>query len=50
MSAPSEQDLTDAIEAATEKAINTLFREHPEHFYCCSLMTTGEAKNARALS
>jgi Domain of unknown function (DUF4303) len=43
MSAPSEEELTDAIETATERAVTALFREHPEHFYYCSLITTGEA-------
>ena len=43
MSAPSEEDLIDAIETAAERAISALFDEHPEHFYYCSLMTTGEA-------
>jgi hypothetical protein len=43
MSTPSEEDLIDAIEAAAERAISALFREHPEHFYYCSLLTSGEA-------
>src|SRR5262245_32992064 len=42
-SPPSEEDLTDAIEAAAERAITALFHDHPEHFYYCSLITTGEA-------
>jgi hypothetical protein len=40
---PSQEDLTNAIETAAERAISALFHEHPEHFYYCSLITTGEA-------
>ena len=43
MPAPSEEELIDVIETAAESAITALFREHPEHFYYCSLITTGEA-------
>jgi|SRR5215831_4827154 len=41
MPAPSEEELIDVIETAAESAITALFREHPEHFYYCSLITTG---------
>ncbi len=37
-------ELVDAITAATTAAVGQLFRTHPnEHFYYCSLITTGEA-------
>ena len=39
---PTEQQLTDAIEVATRKAVVSLFREHPEKFYYLSLITSGE--------
>lgn len=42
--APSKSDLVDAVAAATLAAVTELFREHPrDHFYYCSLVTTGEA-------
>src|SRR5262245_5223762 len=40
---PSQSELTDAITDATRKAVSELFRQHPERFYYCSLITTGEA-------
>ncbi len=40
---PSEHTLADVIETATRRAVTALFREHPEHFYYLSLITTGEA-------
>lgn len=41
--APSEDDLVDAIADSTREAVTELFREHPgHHFYYCSLITTGE--------
>jgi hypothetical protein len=43
MAVPSEDGLTDAIAHATRWAVADLFREHPEDFYYCSLITTGEA-------
>lgn len=43
MAVPTEDELTDAIADATRRAIHDLFREHPEDFYYCSLITTGEA-------
>jgi hypothetical protein len=46
---PSQRELTDTIAEATRNAVVRLFREHPGHFYYCSLITTGEA-NAPFLS
>lgn len=43
MAVPTEDELTDAIADATRRAVADLFREHPEDFYYCSLITTGEA-------
>ena len=40
---PTEDELTNAIADATRRAVADLFREHPENFYYCSLITTGEA-------
>ncbi len=40
---PDESELADAIGVAAERAIGRLFREQPESFYYCSLITTGEA-------
>lgn len=40
---PTEDQLTDAIADAARNAVSDLFREHPEHFYYCSLITTGKA-------
>jgi hypothetical protein len=35
--------LASAIEAATAKAVQKLFSEHPGHYYYLSLITTGDA-------
>lgn len=40
---PSEDELSDAIEAAVQRAVSALFAAHPERFYYCSIITTGEA-------
>jgi hypothetical protein len=42
---PSDRsELVDAVAAATSAAVKELFRTHPkDHFYYCSLITTGEA-------
>jgi hypothetical protein len=41
---PARAKLVDAIAAATRAAVRDLFREYPaDHFYYCSLITTGEA-------
>jgi hypothetical protein len=40
---PGHADLVRAIANATREAVSTLFRDHPEHFYYCVLVTTGEA-------
>jgi hypothetical protein len=40
---PTEDQIADAIEDATRRAIADLFQKHPEHFYYCALVTTGEA-------
>jgi hypothetical protein len=41
---PSRSELVDAIAAATSAAVKDLFEAHPhDHFYWCSLITTGEA-------
>ena len=40
---PTSIQLTDAIVTATRTAVSRLFRQHPERFYYCSLITTGEA-------
>lgn len=37
------QTLSDAISTSARLAFSHLFREHPEHFYYCALVTTGEA-------
>jgi uncharacterized protein DUF4303 len=42
-SAPTREQLIEAIVAATRSAIRDLQRERPEHFYYCALVTTGEA-------
>lgn len=43
MAVPTEDELTDAIADATRRAVTNLFRQHPEHFYYCSLITSGHA-------
>jgi hypothetical protein len=44
LSPPSRSELIDAIAAATSAAVTELFRAHAnDHFYYCSLITTGEA-------
>lgn len=42
MTHPDLRELTGAILAAARKAFSTLFAEHPEHYYYCTLVTTGE--------
>jgi len=42
-SPPNQQALSAAIAQATRQAVETLFREHAEDFYCIALITTGEA-------
>lgn len=37
-----DEILVQIIQNATQKALSKLFREHKEHFYYCSLITTGE--------
>lgn len=44
MLCPTESELALAIEAAANEAFTTLFRRCQEHFYYCSLVTTGEAQ------
>jgi len=39
---PTEKQLSDAIISAARRAIRDLFAKHQEHFYYCSLVTTGE--------
>ncbi|QDV51760.1 DUF4303 domain-containing protein [Gimesia fumaroli] len=43
MATPTEEELVNAIADAGRQAILQLFREHPETFYYCALITTGEA-------
>ena len=44
MNAPTRDALVIAIETAVRKAFSSLFAHHPtDHFYDCSLITTGEA-------
>jgi hypothetical protein len=44
MSQPTRAELVDALAAATSAAVKELFDTHPkDHFYYCSLITTGEA-------
>lgn len=41
---PKKADLVDAIAAAARKAVVSMFAGYPkDHFYYCSLITTGEA-------
>ena len=40
---PGQADLVRAMADATRKAVSSLFRQHPEQFYYCALVTTGEA-------
>lgn len=42
MNLETDEILVELIQAATEKALNKLFKEHKERFYYCSLITTGE--------
>ena len=43
MDIPTEAELVNAIADAARSAITRLFGEHPESFYYCTLITTGEA-------
>ena len=44
VSPPARSGLVDAVAVATSAAVKELFRVHPkDHFYYCSLVTTGEA-------
>ncbi len=43
MKTPTVDDLVCAIQEAAENAIRDLFKQHPGHFYYCSLISTGEA-------
>jgi hypothetical protein len=43
MGIPTEDELTDAIADAARTAFTKLFRDHPENFYYCSLITNGKA-------
>lgn len=50
MSTPTQAELSNAIADAIRRAVADLFAAHPDdHFYYCSLITTGEA-HAPALS
>jgi hypothetical protein len=40
---PSKEQLEDAIYSATKEVFSALLNEHPEHYYYCTLITTGEA-------
>lgn len=40
---PTEDELSDAIEAAVQKAVSALFAAHQERFYYCSIITSGHA-------
>lgn len=40
---PTKRELTDTIADAMRQAVADLFQSHPERFYYCSLITTGEA-------
>ncbi|MGM9482302.1 DUF4303 domain-containing protein [Roseateles sp. NT4] len=42
-SQPTQQALVQALAAATRRAVEQLFTEHPETFYYLTLVTTGEA-------
>jgi hypothetical protein len=39
---PSSETVAGAIAAAMRAAVQGLFREHPEQFYYCALITTGD--------
>lgn len=43
MTAPSEEELTQAIADATRAAAAELFARHPGHYYSFALISTGEA-------
>jgi hypothetical protein len=40
---PSEEQLSEAIYEAARSCFTSLFSEHPETYYYCTLTTTGEA-------